>query len=217
MLDFLAAYFGSDNALTFILWPIFIGIVLGILYSIVQNLLVGSLVKRLFADEITTSDRARTLSELGFTKTFFLRLALRPRSSLRRIVLLLPDGEEVDPDLLRLTATSEVEEDAPIVEEDEGTEAASEDAENAPEEEAEEEPREIDPALVAVTKNGMRKANFERDRWYLNPREQKRASQYNRDGASPLTIVVSVLALFGLALVSFYLIPFITDLIESVF
>ena len=217
MLDFLAAYFGSDNALTFILWPIFIGIVLGILYSIFQNLLIGSFVKRLFADEITASDRAKTLAELGFTKTFLLRLALRPQTSLRRMVLLLPDGEDVDPDLLLLTAVQDAEEkEPPHADEESDTESADDEVQEASEED-EDEPREIDPALAAVTKNTQLKANFERDRWYLNPREQKRASQYNRDGASPLTIVLSVVALFGLAIAAFYLIPFITDLIASVF
>lgn len=215
MLDFLAAYFGSDNALTFILWPIFIGIVLGILYSIFQNLLIGSLIKRLFADEITSADRAKTLAELGFTKTFFLRIALHQRSSLRRMVLLLPNGDTVDPDLLQLKPVQNEEEDAPPqICEDADEDARAEDTQ---EESDEDEARVIDPALAAVTKNSAIKADFDKDKWYLNPREQKRASQYNRDGASPLMIILSILALFGLAIAAFYLIPFITDLISSVF
>lgn len=220
MLDFLAAYFGSDNALTFILWPIFIGILLGILYSILQNQLVGKLVKRLFAEEITSAEQAKTLAELGYTKTFFLRWALRKNASLRRIVLLKPANEEPDPDLLLLCVPEEEEAKETLDASEQATEV---DAADAVEDEAEdettpeEEPRVVDPALAAVAKNSAKKADLAHDKWFLNPRELKRAALYNRDGASPLMTVLGIIALFGLAIAAFYLIPFITDLASSIF
>lgn len=234
MLDFWAAYFDSDNALVSILWPIFFGIVLAILLSIGISLTIGKFCRRLLAADIDRSDKAKTFAELGFGPvfSFLLSFALRSGTTLRRLVLPVTDtvcaletelvaraeaalvwkketyDDTVDTD--DATDTDDTDDATDTTDADDT--AATEDntehgADTAPE---------TDALLTALYHARYEKVDCKRAKWFLNPMEKGRTDTlYNARAISPLALVLSIAALFGLALAAFFLIPVLANLLPS--
>ncbi len=202
MSQIFAAYFDSDNALTAILWPIFLGILLAFAISFAVNLTVGKFCRRLFAEEADCPARAKTLAELGCAKSPLLRFALRRGSTLRKVLTLLPADAPATPAAEAENASETAETDT----------APTEDAENA------KPARTVDKALLAERENGRLAADFARDRWYLTPSAIERADTlYNKNAPSPFVIATGVVLLAALIPAAFYLIPIIADLLAGIF
>lgn len=89
---------GSETTLASILWPLMAGVILAACVVFLNKKILGSFVKRLLDDKICDEASAKTLRELGFEKNRFLRYALRPESTLRKMVKMAPPAvtEPVD-------------------------------------------------------------------------------------------------------------------------
>ena len=71
--------FGSGQMLNIriIIFSIFGGVLLASLYTIYVKNVIGAFVRKLLAEECLAEDQAKTLEELGFSKNFFVRQALK--------------------------------------------------------------------------------------------------------------------------------------------
>ena len=76
----------NQSLIPMIVFAIFVGVFLAAVYSVYLNYFLGKLVRKLNSEEIFSPDRAKTLSELGFSKNVLILQALRGRFSLRRVV-----------------------------------------------------------------------------------------------------------------------------------
>jgi len=81
--------------LEIVIWSLFIGIVIGIFGSFYVKQVLGSFVRKLLEVDASSPDDAKTLAEIGFAKNYFVINALRPESSLRKLIMCTPDdGDE---------------------------------------------------------------------------------------------------------------------------
>lgn len=71
--------FGSGQMLNIriVIFGIFGGVLLASLYTIYVKNVVGAFVRKLLLEDCLSEDRAKTLSELGFSRNFFVRWALK--------------------------------------------------------------------------------------------------------------------------------------------
>ncbi|MBO5938147.1 MAG: hypothetical protein J6Q82_01430 [Clostridia bacterium] len=79
----------SDSMLSLLPWliiAIFVGIALSFVVTVFTKRVLGAMVRGMLSDEASSPEKAKTLSELGFDKNFFLRRAVRGNVSLRRVV-----------------------------------------------------------------------------------------------------------------------------------
>jgi len=72
---------------------VFIGIVIAAVYAFYNKNILGSFVRRLLEEGCDSEENGLTLRELGFDKSSLVRFALRPTSSLTRVVE-FTSGEE---------------------------------------------------------------------------------------------------------------------------
>lgn len=76
----------NQSLIPMIVFAMFFGVFLAAIYSVYLNYFLGKLVRKLNEEEIFSSDRAKTLDELEFSKNILILHALRGRFSLRRVV-----------------------------------------------------------------------------------------------------------------------------------
>ena len=79
-----------------IVFGIFAGVLVASVYMVYVKSVIGPFVRKLLAEECLSEESAKTLEELGYTKNFFVRMALRG-SVLRSTVIHVPceeTGEE---------------------------------------------------------------------------------------------------------------------------
>ena len=71
--------FGSGSMVNIrvIIFGIFIGVLVASLYMVYVKNIVGAFVRKLLAEDCLSRDKAKTLSELGFERNPFVKLALR--------------------------------------------------------------------------------------------------------------------------------------------
>lgn len=86
----------SENAL-FSFPLILIGVILGIAIALFVNVftkrVLGELVRTLLAQDVLSAESAKTMGELGFSKNFLLRYAVKGNVSLRRVVVCCEEEE----------------------------------------------------------------------------------------------------------------------------
>ncbi len=80
------------TTLNLIIWSLFIGFVLGIAVTIYNKYVLGAVVRGLMEHKAHTEEAALTAGELGCSNAF-IRLALRPNSSFRRVIFMVGDTE----------------------------------------------------------------------------------------------------------------------------
>jgi hypothetical protein len=85
----------SNPTVGSILWPLMVGVIIAAFVVLFHKKTLGKLVKKLFDEGAKTEATAKSLAELGLEKNKFLRYALRPDSTLRKII----DATEVDGEL----------------------------------------------------------------------------------------------------------------------
>ncbi len=77
-----------------ILWCVYAGILIAAVYICYQKTVIGRLVSTLLEKGCDSPETAMTLAELGLEKHLRIRTALKPRSTLSRLVL--PISESID-------------------------------------------------------------------------------------------------------------------------
>ena len=89
--------FGSGSMVNIrvMIFGIFIGVFVASLYMVYVKNIVGAFVRKLLAEECLSPDRAKSLSELGFDRNPFVKLALRG-SLLASTVVRVHHGAEED-------------------------------------------------------------------------------------------------------------------------
>lgn len=78
--------YDGELKLEFIVWPIFLGICIGAFITVFVRVKLGEVVRAIIEKGAISPETALTLEELGLSKRFFIRSALRGRSALRRVV-----------------------------------------------------------------------------------------------------------------------------------
>lgn len=78
--------YNGEMKLEFIVWPIFLGICVGAFITVFVRVKLGEVVRAIIEKGAVSPETALTLDELGMSKKFFVRAALRGRSALRRVV-----------------------------------------------------------------------------------------------------------------------------------
>ncbi len=79
----------SDSMLSLLPWIVigmFVGIAIAFVITVFTKRVLGEMVRKLLVDEVLSAETAKSLEELGFTKSFFLHRAVRGNVSLRRVV-----------------------------------------------------------------------------------------------------------------------------------
>lgn len=76
----------GETQLEFIVWPLFIGICLGAFATVFIRVKLGELIRALIAKGACSPETAQSLEDLGLKNKFFIRNALKKRSSLRHVV-----------------------------------------------------------------------------------------------------------------------------------
>ena len=98
---------GGDMTLASILWPMTLGVIIATCVVFFNKQTLGKLVQRLLEDKIDSEYAAKSLRELGIKENIFLRMALKPGTTFRKMVMVAPprekdpdaeDGETPDPD-----------------------------------------------------------------------------------------------------------------------
>lgn len=79
--------------LELVIWSLFIGIVIGALSIWYLKKILGTLVRALLKDGADSTDNAKTLRELGLKSSVFFRIALREKSTYRKIVHIAETGQ----------------------------------------------------------------------------------------------------------------------------
>ncbi|MBE6637769.1 MAG: hypothetical protein E7618_08225 [Ruminococcaceae bacterium] len=97
MPNFSELFTGGETTLASILWPMAFGVILAACVIFFNKQTLGKLVQRLLEDKIDSERNAKSLRELGIKETVFLRMALKPGSTFRKIVKLAPPREK-DPE-----------------------------------------------------------------------------------------------------------------------
>lgn len=83
----------GSNTLTILIWSLYFGVVLSVLYSTLQKRIIGTFVRKLIKNGISTAEKAQTLSELNYKYVLPILVSLNGRSSpLRKIIYIV--GEE---------------------------------------------------------------------------------------------------------------------------
>ena len=95
--DFLT---NGDITLASVIFPLIAGVILAVCAMFFVKKTTGRFVKALLDEKADAPETAKTLAELGYQKKPLLKYALRPGSTLRKIVLTAPaDGQsEETPD-----------------------------------------------------------------------------------------------------------------------
>lgn len=83
----------NSGSLSIIIWGMCIGILIGVLGSIVCRIYSSRIIKSLIKEGATDESSAKTLAELGLGKQWMVRRMLRAESSLRRSVLIANEAE----------------------------------------------------------------------------------------------------------------------------
>ena len=78
--------YDGELKLEFIVWPIFLGICIGAFITVFVRVKLGEVVRAIIEKGAISPETALTLEELGLSRRFFIRSALRGRSALRRVV-----------------------------------------------------------------------------------------------------------------------------------
>lgn len=94
------------DTLQIVIWSVFIGIVVGACSLYYNKRVIGSFVRDLLQSGATGPDSARTLEELGYGKSFFIKHALRDGSVLRKMVWEADDNFTTDPSGYTFSARS---------------------------------------------------------------------------------------------------------------
>lgn len=76
----------NNPTLALILYPMLIGLIIGVMVVLFNKQVIGKLVKKLLDDKISTDGTAKTLEELGFGKSRTLKFLLRDGTTLRKMV-----------------------------------------------------------------------------------------------------------------------------------
>lgn len=76
----------NNPTLAAILYPMLIGLIIGVIVVLFNKQVIGKLVKKLLDDKISTEGTAKTLDELGFGKSRVLKHLLRDGTTLRKVV-----------------------------------------------------------------------------------------------------------------------------------
>lgn len=84
----------GDNTLTILIWSLYCGVILSVLYSTFQKRIIGAFVRRLIKIGAKTEETAKTLSELDYKYIFPILLSLRGSAPLRKVVRIV--GEVLD-------------------------------------------------------------------------------------------------------------------------
>jgi hypothetical protein len=84
---------GSGVTLQTIVFGFFIGINLASLAMIFDRRVLGNFVRKLISEECLTTEKAKTLSELGFLKNSAIRSSLKSGVTLRRVVRCVEEDE----------------------------------------------------------------------------------------------------------------------------
>ncbi|MBQ4354123.1 MAG: hypothetical protein IJC71_04440 [Clostridia bacterium] len=82
----------NGTSMPLIIWGLYIGIVLGVLGSIICRIYSSRIITALVKNGCTDEASAKTLSELALGNTYFIRRMLREDSSLRRAVMMSGDA-----------------------------------------------------------------------------------------------------------------------------
>ena len=88
---------GGNTTLASVLWPMIAGVILAACLVFFNKQTLGKLVKALFDAKANSPETAKSLKELGLDKHRLLRLALRPDTTLRKVVYAVEqkEGEEI--------------------------------------------------------------------------------------------------------------------------
>lgn len=85
---------GGNTTLASILWPLVLGVILAACAVFFNKQTVGKFVKKLFDEQAISEESAKSLAELGFENNRLVKFALRPDSTLRKVVRALPAHDE---------------------------------------------------------------------------------------------------------------------------
>lgn len=83
----------NGEMLPIIIWGLYIGIMLGVLGSIVCRIYSSRIIQALKKHSATDENSAKTLAELGLGKQFMVKHMMREQSSLRRYVICSNENE----------------------------------------------------------------------------------------------------------------------------
>jgi len=72
--------------LEIVIWSLFIGIVIGVFGSFYVKQVLGAFVRKLLEVGADSPQNAKTMSELGFDKNYFVLNALKETSTLRKLI-----------------------------------------------------------------------------------------------------------------------------------
>ncbi len=86
---------GGNTTLASILWPLIAGVIIAACAVFFNKQTVGKFVKKLFDEQAISEDTAKSLHELGYENNKLIRFALRPNSTLRKIIRFTPAQEEI--------------------------------------------------------------------------------------------------------------------------
>lgn len=85
---------GGNTTLASILWPLVLGVILAACAVFFNKQTVGKFVKKLFDEQAISEESAKSLAELGFEHSRLVKFALRPDSTLRKVVRAVPASNE---------------------------------------------------------------------------------------------------------------------------
>ena len=208
--------------LTALLAGLLLGGLLACILAVLFHTLVGRFFRTLISFRAFTREGSRTLAELGFSKNFMLRRALRSRQSLVRklVTVVLPDGTVLPPlrskddDLAdREAAASAIHaEDYPIVRAEEGKDSAEALAakanEDAPVAEA---PAESAPCIEAEPPFDPATATY-----YLDDRHRRRAEiRFSGRGNDARFLIPAVIVFVILAATLPIYMPYFVELLNA--
>lgn len=83
----------NNPTLAAILYPMLIGLIIGVIVVLFNKQVIGKLVKKLLDDKISSESSAKTLDELGFGKSRLLKFLLRDGTTLRKVIKTAENGE----------------------------------------------------------------------------------------------------------------------------
>ena len=89
--------------LEIVIWSLFIGIVIGVFGSFYVKQILGAFVRKLLEVDASSPLTAKTLSDTGFEKNYFVINALKSTSSLRKLIR-CADEDASDNDESKLSA-----------------------------------------------------------------------------------------------------------------
>jgi len=90
-------FIGNNPTLASILWPLIAGVVIAACAVFFHKQTIGKFVKKLLTEKADTPETAKSLSDLGFEKNKLVKWALRPDTTLRKIIFSAENAEENAP------------------------------------------------------------------------------------------------------------------------